>query len=291
MKKWTKLIVLYWLPVFFVAAVIFTASSQPYEQQDIRPYLSQVTDIDKIKEMYQQLRLEHVQHRLYVEENGFKQTLTIIVEKWKWLVGLALVLMVICVGFVSLLSFYYIRKKGYKRFFKVLAVMTVLFVVSTTLMFTGILFAFRLEEGLLFLKERLMGERVREVVSGIEFTYAGNIVSVERSGLEGFIEFLLRKAAHFSLFFVLGFLMYRALIACGFRRATSYIGSLIFVLMYAISDEVHQAFTPNRSPLVEDVLLDFSGGLTGVTLAFVLFFKTKKNKRRKVERVNRRYVG
>ncbi|MFC0559392.1 VanZ family protein [Halalkalibacter alkalisediminis] len=36
-------------------------------------------------------------------------------------------------------------------------------------------------------------------------------------------------------------------------------------LTYAISDEVHQAFTPKRSPLVEeDVILDFAGGITGI---------------------------
>ena len=41
------------------------------------------------------------------------------------------------------------------------------------------------------------------------------------------------------------------------------------VVLYAIGDEIHQAFVPGRTPLVTDVAIDALGGLLGI-LAFEL---------------------
>ena len=41
------------------------------------------------------------------------------------------------------------------------------------------------------------------LLSKVEFTYAGHIVSVETKGVPGFIEFFIRKGAHFSIYLVL----------------------------------------------------------------------------------------
>ncbi|WP_332629994.1 VanZ family protein [Halalkalibacter flavus] len=278
MKKWLKIVVFYWLPVLFVAAMIFTASSQPYEQQDIRPYISHATDLEKMKEMYNQLKMEHVQRRLYVEENGFKRTLQVIVDRWKalvFIIGAATAL-----AFVTIVTYVIkaIRKHGYKQVGKVLCFVAVLIAISGMLVFLGMLFAFRIEELLIIIKNQLTNGRAQSFLEGIRFQYAGNEISVERLGLESFIEFLIRKGAHFGLFFLLGFLTYRAQWASGCKKKLSYFGSLLFVLLYAISDEIHQAFTPNRTPLVQDVILDFSGGLTGVTLAFILVISHNKKK-------------
>jgi VanZ family protein len=68
---------------------------------------------------------------------------------------------------------------------------------------------------------------------------------------------LLRKAAHVLLFFVLGGL---ALWACGgfvrgaqARRALAALG---VCAVWAALDELHQAFVPQRTALLSDVLLD-----------------------------------
>ncbi|MCL7749033.1 VanZ family protein [Halalkalibacter alkaliphilus] len=280
MKKWLKIVVFYWLPVLFVAAMIFTASSQPYEQQDIRPYISQATDLEKMKEMYNQLKVEHVQHRLYVEENGFKRTLQVIVDRWKvlvFIIGIATAL-----AFVTIVTYVIkaVRKHGYKQVGKASGFVAILIAISGVLAFLGMLFAFRIEELLIIMKNQLTNGRAQSILEGIRFQYAGNEISVERLGFESFIEFLIRKGAHFGFFFLLGFLTYRALWASGCMKKLSYFGSLLFVLLYAISDEIHQAFTPNRTPLVQDVILDFSGGLTGVTLAFILYMVISVNKKK-----------
>ncbi|MFC0469697.1 VanZ family protein [Halalkalibacter kiskunsagensis] len=284
MNKWTKLVVFYWLPVLFVAAMIFTLSSQSYEQQDLRPYIGQVTDLERMKEMYNQIKMEHVEHQLYVEENGFKRTLQVIVEKWKLLVvlvgGLCVIALTITIGFLVKAA----RRNGYKKVLRALSIFSLLAVISIVLVVVGILFAFRIEEMLLMIKNRVAVGRAQDWLKGIQFMYAGNEISVQRLGADRFIEFLIRKAAHFSFFFVLGFLMYRALWTSGVRKRVAYGFALLFVLFYAISDEIHQAFTPNRTPLFQDVILDFSGGVTGVTLALCVYLiishyqnKTRQN--------------
>ncbi|MDT8858701.1 VanZ family protein [Alkalihalobacillus sp. MEB130] len=282
MKRWFKIVMFYWLPVLFVAAMIFTASSQPYEEQDIRPYISQATDVERIKEMYHQIRMEHIEHRLYIEENGFLRTLQVIVERWKILAAFIGVFLVAAVAVLGKLFIKAVKQKGMKRVSRAVGWLALVFVTSGALVLFAALFAFRIETFLLFIKDFLLQGRAQNVLEALSFRYAGSEISVERLGLEGFIEFLIRKGAHFGFFFVLGFLMYRALWASRCKKKTSYIGALVFVLLYAISDEVHQAFTPNRTPLVEDVLLDFSGGFTGATLAVVLYTMFPRKKKQEV---------
>jgi len=42
--------------------------------------------------------------------------------------------------------------------------------------------------------------------------------------------------------------------------------ALLFVFLYASSDEFHQSFIPGRGPAFTDVLIDTAGGLTGIIL-------------------------
>ena len=61
--------------------------------------------------------------------------------------------------------------------------------------------------------------------------------------------------------------------------------SLIIGVIYAISDEIHQCFTPGRGPLVTDVIIDTMGVLLGILLVMLvikiyekLIIKHKKQK-------------
>ncbi|TAN63393.1 hypothetical protein EPN18_02570 [bacterium] len=74
---------------------------------------------------------------------------------------------------------------------------------------------------------------------------------------------VIRKCAHIFEYFILGFLLFRA-----FRRNSTEIRgwrwafySMIIVLIYAGSDECHQAFVSNRTPAIFDVGVDLIGGL------------------------------
>lgn len=67
-----------------------------------------------------------------------------------------------------------------------------------------------------------------------------------------------RKLAHIVVYSALSLITYRAL--RGSRPAGYYpelaLRSVVFCLLYASSDEIHQIFVPGRGPAVHDVLLD-----------------------------------
>lgn len=82
----------------------------------------------------------------------------------------------------------------------------------------------------------------------------------------------IRKFGHWVEYFVLSVLLLRALasewrISWNWRSA---FWTLVLVLSYAASDELHQAFVPTRSALVADVLVDFFGGACGVLWMYTL---------------------
>ncbi len=87
--------------------------------------------------------------------------------------------------------------------------------------------------------------------------------------------FLVRKAAHFSEYAVLGFsahALFRSLSADG-RLRTRWLALL--AALVPVMDESIQLFTPDRSGQVSDVLLDLSGMLFGA-LVFLAAAKIGK---------------
>jgi VanZ family protein len=75
-----------------------------------------------------------------------------------------------------------------------------------------------------------------------------------------FLNFAIRKTAHFSIYLVLGLLVYRAL-AGGLTRFSLRFAcwTAVFGLLYALTDEFHQVLVSSRTPSLYDVGLDFTG--------------------------------
>jgi VanZ family protein len=86
------------------------------------------------------------------------------------------------------------------------------------------------------------------------------------------LHFVTRKLGHFTEFFVLALLVYRALRGGHGTDWRWYVAAwtLGLVLLYAIADEVHQFFVPTRSASWADSLLDFFGGFCAIALLYVL---------------------
>ena len=83
--------------------------------------------------------------------------------------------------------------------------------------------------------------------------------------------FIIRKAAHFTLYFILGVLVYQTLSSYGVKKYIL-VYSVLFCLVYASSDEIHQLFN-DRTFRKLDIFIDTLGGLTGSTL---IHFFTKR---------------
>ncbi|SHF52491.1 MULTISPECIES: VanZ family protein [Caloramator] len=94
--------------------------------------------------------------------------------------------------------------------------------------------------------------------------------------LSGNADFIIRKAAHFTEYFILYFLLYNALKE-DFYFTSSTIFAIIITFLYAVSDEFHQSFVPGRGPAFRDVLIDTSGGV----FCMVVIYLSKIIRKRK----------
>lgn len=88
----------------------------------------------------------------------------------------------------------------------------------------------------------------------------------------------IRKLGHFSEFGILA-LLYAGL----FGRFKSLTGSrarmlaLVLTVLYAASDELHQAFVPGRSSSIVDVWIDAGGALTALlAVALIRHFRQSR---------------
>lgn len=74
------------------------------------------------------------------------------------------------------------------------------------------------------------------------------------------VTLLVRKAAHFFLYFILGVLIGNAV----YKSKKWWILSLLLCLLYACTDEFHQLFVGGRSGHIIDVFVDFIGSSVGI---------------------------
>lgn len=137
------------------------------------------------------------------------------------------------------------------------------------------------------LENLLPTEFIEDNFSGIEFKYGNAIVSVEEMGAASFIEFFLRKSAHFGIFASLAIVLF-LFSKRWFSTKNSFIISLVIAVGYASIDEFHQGFTPGRSPLWQDVVIDSFGALFGLVLVTVILNKLtkKEHKNKEYEVIN-----
>lgn len=116
------------------------------------------------------------------------------------------------------------------------------------------------------LKKLLSSKPFYKELEQISFSYAGSRVSIQEIGYFKFIEFFIRKGAHFLSYFMMAFSYNYAL---HYKMKDKWLAIFITALIcigYATFDEFHQSLTPNRTPLLADVILNTSGALTGITL-------------------------
>ncbi|AWE06751.1 VanZ family protein [Lysinibacillus sp. 2017] len=84
------------------------------------------------------------------------------------------------------------------------------------------------------------------------------------------INHIVRKSAHFFIYFFLGIFVLIALKKSGVNRYRSARLALFFCMAYAVSDETHQFFVTGRGAQVKDVLIDSTGAATGIFIATII---------------------
>ncbi|WP_163195786.1 VanZ family protein [Clostridium thermarum] len=99
--------------------------------------------------------------------------------------------------------------------------------------------------------------------------YIFDLLGIDLNGAFGaFTDFVIRKAAHFTEYFILYILFFNVFNEKNsLTRALIY--SLVGVFLYACTDEFHQLFVPGRSGKAVDVLIDTTGGLVALTTVYI----------------------
>lgn len=114
------------------------------------------------------------------------------------------------------------------------------------------------------------------ITSGRVVKFLHSLTGIPMAWLEAhYIPLIVRKIAHMTEYAVLYFFTYRVagLYVEGRKRL---LGSLMFCVLYASSDEFHQVFVPGRVGHPLDVLIDSSGAALCMLLIYFLLAVKRK---------------
>ncbi len=84
----------------------------------------------------------------------------------------------------------------------------------------------------------------------------------------GQAQFFVRKAAHFSIYALLGVLAMLPSYVVFQKWGRSAIAAWCVTLLFSASDEFHQTFVPGRSGEIRDVLIDAAGAALGILVIY-----------------------
>ena len=97
-----------------------------------------------------------------------------------------------------------------------------------------------------------------------------NMEQEEKEQIADRTEKIIRKIAHFSIYTLVGLLLMGLLSTYKIKENWRMILSIVLGMIYAVSDEIHQSFTPGRSPKITDIYIDTLGVILGVLLVLLV---------------------
>ena len=106
------------------------------------------------------------------------------------------------------------------------------------------------------------------VIGWAAFVFALSTRSELRFMAQDNLDFVVRKLGHMLVFGVGALLLWHAFARSGFRQPLA--GAFITAIVYAASDEVHQAFVPGRDPSFVDVGIDSTGAFVALVSLYTL---------------------
>ncbi|GEO78497.1 hypothetical protein FD29_GL001593 [Companilactobacillus mindensis DSM 14500] len=137
-----------------------------------------------------------------------------------------------------------------------------------------------------FLEKYVHGKPFYNGLKLIHFNYGGKVQSIENDGYYHFVEFFIRKGAHFGTYLILGVFLCLALYT--YFQHNNFLRIFVPWMMatgLAAFDEFHQGLTGGRTPSVTDVILDSTGAFTGIVLLVVVLYLISRHKK-----INRKLI-
>jgi len=119
-------------------------------------------------------------------------------------------------------------------------------------------------------------EKYASLVIWVGIIYYLSSQGLEFIGPASIWEFIMRKIFHMFEYAILALLIFRILRQTEKRHIYWDIGwTLIFTILYAISDEYHQTFTLGRVGTYRDVMIDSFGALVAIWLLYLDYHHRK----------------
>ena len=99
-------------------------------------------------------------------------------------------------------------------------------------------------------------------------------------------EKIVRKGAHDTIYTIGGFLIMNYTYSMEKAKKQKVLGSFLFGIFYAVTDEIHQYFIPGRSARLFDVGIDTFGVLTGICIYLAIMAIIDKLSKKHIDVLN-----
>ena len=150
--------------------------------------------------------------------------------------------------------------------------------------------------GVIFMFSAQVSDESKSSSNKVTSAVVNTVISIKKENIseekrQKIIEdktFIVRKSAHFTEYFILGLILILYL-QTKEKLTTKYIIlAIIFCVLYATSDEIHQLFVDGRSCKIIDILIDTCGSslaIIGFTSIYKLTTNLKKQKELFIEQI------
>ena len=150
--------------------------------------------------------------------------------------------------------------------------------------------------GVIFMFSAQVSDESKSSSNKVTSAVVNTVISIKKENIseekrQKIIEdktFIVRKTAHFTEYFILGLILILFL-QTKEKLTTKYIIlAIIFCVLYATSDEIHQLFVDGRSCKIIDILIDTCGSslaILGFTSIYKLTTNLKKQKELFIEQI------
>ena len=103
-----------------------------------------------------------------------------------------------------------------------------------------------------------------------------NYEIITKSKTYGTTVFIVRKTAHFFIYFVLSIIAFSLYYELFGLDKRTILFTILLCFLYSISDEIHQLFVAGRSCELRDVIIDTTSSSISATLNYLIRKKFKK---------------
>lgn len=114
------------------------------------------------------------------------------------------------------------------------------------------------------------------IINTAEIIQQEKLTETEKTNIIEKYLVIVRKSAHFFIYFILGILVVTFLKDFYGLSPTTLIFTIIFCFIYACSDEIHQLFINGRSCQFTDVLIDTSGSFLSSSITLLILSLSNK---------------